>query len=163
MRGRFLGSIWYIKRQNAGARFASAVNKPHATRQNREIAGDGLDRQLPEEMPKAKRGQKKPRLTRGFPMWHFLRSILALAETRGRSRGNFRARGAGQDAHADYDRPDPRRRRAETAAGGGRSPGSGRSPGKGCTGAPNGAIPRHACVYREPRVDDVMESPKLAE
>jgi hypothetical protein len=60
MRGRFLGSInaWYIKRQNAGARFASAVNKPHATRQNREIAGDGLDRQLLEEMPKAKGGQK---------------------------------------------------------------------------------------------------------
>lgn len=72
MRGRFLRSInaWYIKR-NARARIASVVNKPNAIRQNRTIVGDGPDPQLPEEMPKAKGGQKKRRLTRGFPIWAF--------------------------------------------------------------------------------------------
>ena len=62
----------------------SAVNRPPVTRQ-----------QLLEGMPKAKGGQNKPRLTHGFPMWAFLTINPALAETRGRIRGDIRARGAG--------------------------------------------------------------------
>jgi hypothetical protein len=63
MHGRFFGSInaWF-KRQDAEARFASIADKPRATWQHRENTA----------MPKAKRGQGKPRPTRGFPMWAFL-------------------------------------------------------------------------------------------
>jgi hypothetical protein len=66
------------------------------------------------EQPAAKRdGRPKKADGRGaFRCGHFLRSILALAETRGRTRGNFRAPDARQNSRADHGRPDPRRCRA---------------------------------------------------
>src|SRR6266576_5004460 len=93
MRGRFYGLVGCLIYQapNAAARVASAANSP---------------------LPNATGGPIRPRRTRGFPMWHFLRSILALAETRGRTRGNFRAPDAKQNSRAEIGRPDPRRCRA---------------------------------------------------
>jgi hypothetical protein len=93
MRGRFYGLVECLIYQapNAAARVASAANSP---------------------LPNATGGPKRPRRTRGFPMWHFLRSIPALAETRGRTRGNFRAPDAKQNSRAEIGRPDPRRCRA---------------------------------------------------
>jgi len=93
MRGRFFGSInaWY-KRRGAGVLFESIASKPRATPQHRESAGDGMDGQLPQEMPKTV-GRRKPRSTRGFPMWAF----LAISPRAGRNARplprKFRARG----------------------------------------------------------------------
>jgi hypothetical protein len=92
MRGRFYGLVGCLyQATNAAARVASAANSP---------------------LPNATGGQKGLDGRGAFRCGHFLRSILALAETRGRTRGNFRAPDARRNSRADHGRPDPRRCRA---------------------------------------------------